>query len=85
MVTAEETDAARSAFLRHLYNTVYEEPSAVGATVRAVHKKYHLSFWVLSRRRTAAWPALFAKWKIDGAPLLDAWQSWCSVHAREAR
>jgi len=76
IVTAEETDTLRCAFLRHLYNNRYEEPSAVGATVRAVHKNYHLSFWVLSRGRTDAWPALFAKWGIDGAPLLEAWEEW---------
>jgi hypothetical protein len=76
VTTTEETNTLRSAFLKHLYNNRYEEPSAVGATVRAVHKNYHLSFWVLSRRRTDAWPALFAKWGIDGAPLLEAWEEW---------
>jgi len=84
LITVEESEALRSAFLKHPYYDRYEEPNALGATVRAVHKKYHLSFSMLRRRPSDAWPALFAEWKIDGAPLLDAWRGWCSVHAPEA-
>jgi hypothetical protein len=76
LIIAEETDAARSVFLRRLYNIVYEEPSAVGAAVRAVHRKFHLSFAILRRRSTDVWPALFAKWGFDGATVMEAWREW---------
>jgi len=84
MVTAEETDATRSAFLKHLYYDRYEEPNALGVSVRAVHRVFHLSFSVLRRRPSDGWPALFAKWKVDGAPLLEAWREWCGVHGTDA-